>query len=172
VIFTGTWPLGPKPVKMRCPNCNMDIKTTTVTENQAGAHIACIVLCLLGWVMMQVLFPIDTVVLMWSITVCYWYVCERKVLKTRSGTVSAVQVSVLETHCPLLVGCSGVWYWLWHVRSFWLLMGNIAVRLTTWFLGSSTLLLHAGSTYFKSQPWHQQSWQSIFVVFISSSRKG
>lgn len=48
VIVTGALPVGPKPVKMRCPNCHMDIKTTTVSENQACAHIACIVLCLLG----------------------------------------------------------------------------------------------------------------------------
>jgi hypothetical protein len=48
VIVTGTPPVGPKPAKMLCPVCHMDIKTTTVSENQAGAHIACIVLFLLG----------------------------------------------------------------------------------------------------------------------------
>jgi len=44
----GVLPVGPRPAKMRCPNCNLDIKTTTVSENQASAHIACLVLCLLG----------------------------------------------------------------------------------------------------------------------------
>lgn len=48
VIVTGALPVGPEPTKMRCPNCRMDIKTMTVSENQAGAHIACIVLFLLG----------------------------------------------------------------------------------------------------------------------------
>jgi len=45
---TGFVAVGPKPAKLRCPNCNMNIKTTTVSENQACAHVACIVLFLLG----------------------------------------------------------------------------------------------------------------------------
>ncbi|XP_012284826.1 lipopolysaccharide-induced tumor necrosis factor-alpha factor homolog isoform X2 [Orussus abietinus] len=40
--------LGSNPVKMTCPTCHMDIKTTTVSDHQPSAHICCIVLCLLG----------------------------------------------------------------------------------------------------------------------------
>jgi hypothetical protein len=48
VIVSGPLPVGPKPATMRCPACHMNIKTTTVSENQSSAHIACVVLCLLG----------------------------------------------------------------------------------------------------------------------------
>ncbi|XP_021934133.1 lipopolysaccharide-induced tumor necrosis factor-alpha factor homolog isoform X2 [Zootermopsis nevadensis] len=48
VIVTGTMPMGPHPAKIRCPVCHMDIKTTTVSENKAGAHVACICLFLVG----------------------------------------------------------------------------------------------------------------------------
>ncbi|EZA61862.1 hypothetical protein DMN91_006353 [Ooceraea biroi] len=40
--------LGPNPVKMSCPTCHADIKTTTISDHQPSAHICCIVLCLLG----------------------------------------------------------------------------------------------------------------------------
>ncbi|XP_014471884.1 PREDICTED: lipopolysaccharide-induced tumor necrosis factor-alpha factor homolog [Dinoponera quadriceps] len=40
--------LGPNPVKMSCPSCLADIKTTTISDHQPSAHICCIVLCLLG----------------------------------------------------------------------------------------------------------------------------
>jgi len=43
--------LGPNPVKMSCPTCHADIKTTTISDHQPSAHICCIVLCLLGSVM-------------------------------------------------------------------------------------------------------------------------
>ncbi|XP_047110789.1 lipopolysaccharide-induced tumor necrosis factor-alpha factor homolog [Schistocerca piceifrons] len=48
VFVNGPVAVGPKPCRVRCPMCHSDIKTSTVTENQAGAHIACIILCLLG----------------------------------------------------------------------------------------------------------------------------
>jgi hypothetical protein len=44
----GVVALGPNPVTMRCPNCNMDIQTKTKTEYQGNAHIAAIGLFLLG----------------------------------------------------------------------------------------------------------------------------
>lgn len=43
--------LGPNPVKMTCPSCLADIKTTTISDHQPSAHLCCIVLCLLGWVL-------------------------------------------------------------------------------------------------------------------------
>jgi hypothetical protein len=149
-----------------CPWCQRDVVPILEQGTDICAHIACFIMFWLGWVMMQVLFVIDTVVLIWSITVCYWYVCERKVMKIRAGTVSAVQVSSLKTQSPLLVGCIGVWNWLWHVRWFCLLMGNVTVQQTTLFLGSSAFLLHAGGTNLKSQPRHQQSKHSKCVVFM------
>jgi len=48
VILTGAMPMGPDPANMRCPNCNMNITTTTVSENSSSAHIACILLFLFG----------------------------------------------------------------------------------------------------------------------------
>ncbi|XP_046753339.1 lipopolysaccharide-induced tumor necrosis factor-alpha factor-like [Diprion similis] len=45
---TVTYAVGPNPIKMLCPNCRADIKTTTVSEHQTNAHICCIILCLLG----------------------------------------------------------------------------------------------------------------------------
>jgi len=45
---TGAVALGPKPVTMHCTNCNMDIQTKIKTEYKGNAHIACIVLCVLG----------------------------------------------------------------------------------------------------------------------------
>ncbi|XP_015509412.1 lipopolysaccharide-induced tumor necrosis factor-alpha factor homolog [Neodiprion pinetum] len=45
---TVAYAVGPNPLKMVCPNCRADIKTTTVSETQANAHICCIILCLLG----------------------------------------------------------------------------------------------------------------------------
>ncbi|KAJ8688544.1 hypothetical protein QAD02_024339 [Eretmocerus hayati] len=40
--------LGPNPIKMSCPSCRADIKTTTMSDHQPSAHVCCIVLCLLG----------------------------------------------------------------------------------------------------------------------------
>ncbi|XP_003423956.1 lipopolysaccharide-induced tumor necrosis factor-alpha factor homolog [Nasonia vitripennis] len=40
--------LGPNPVKMSCPSCHADIKTTTMSDHQPSAHVCCIILCLLG----------------------------------------------------------------------------------------------------------------------------
>ncbi|XP_058792863.1 lipopolysaccharide-induced tumor necrosis factor-alpha factor homolog [Phymastichus coffea] len=40
--------LGPNPVKMCCPSCHADIKTTTMSDHQPSAHVCCFVLCLLG----------------------------------------------------------------------------------------------------------------------------
>lgn len=40
--------LASNPVKMACPTCHADIKTTTISDHQPSAHICCIVLCLLG----------------------------------------------------------------------------------------------------------------------------
>ncbi|XP_077266986.1 lipopolysaccharide-induced tumor necrosis factor-alpha factor homolog [Temnothorax americanus] len=40
--------IGPNAVKMTCPTCRADIKTTTISDHQPSAHICCIVLCLLG----------------------------------------------------------------------------------------------------------------------------
>ncbi|XP_012253223.2 lipopolysaccharide-induced tumor necrosis factor-alpha factor homolog [Athalia rosae] len=46
---TVAYALGPNSVKMTCPTCRADIKTTTVSDHQASAHICCIILCLLGF---------------------------------------------------------------------------------------------------------------------------
>ncbi|XP_012232328.1 lipopolysaccharide-induced tumor necrosis factor-alpha factor homolog [Linepithema humile] len=43
-----TYALAPNPVKMACPTCHADIKTTTISDHQPSAHVCCIVLCLLG----------------------------------------------------------------------------------------------------------------------------
>lgn len=40
--------VGPNSLRMKCPSCHADIKTTTVSDHQASAHICCLVLCLLG----------------------------------------------------------------------------------------------------------------------------
>ncbi|CAL1681770.1 unnamed protein product [Lasius platythorax] len=48
VIHHVTYTLGPNSVKMSCPSCHADIKTTTISDHQPSAHICCIVLCLLG----------------------------------------------------------------------------------------------------------------------------
>ncbi|KYN18042.1 PREDICTED: lipopolysaccharide-induced tumor necrosis factor-alpha factor homolog [Trachymyrmex cornetzi] len=40
--------LGPNAVKMCCPTCHADIKTTTISDHQPSAHICCVILCLLG----------------------------------------------------------------------------------------------------------------------------
>lgn len=40
--------LGPSSVKMTCPTCRADIKSTTISDPQPSAHICCIVLCLFG----------------------------------------------------------------------------------------------------------------------------
>jgi len=40
--------LGPNAVKMSCPTCHTDIKTTTISDHQPSAHICCVILCLLG----------------------------------------------------------------------------------------------------------------------------
>lgn len=48
VIHPVTYTLGPNSVKMSCPSCHADIKTTTISDHQPTAHICCIVLCLLG----------------------------------------------------------------------------------------------------------------------------
>lgn len=41
--------LGRNPVKMACPSCHTNIKTTTVSDHQPTAHICCIILCIIGW---------------------------------------------------------------------------------------------------------------------------
>lgn len=43
-----TFALGPHAIKMTCPTCHADIKTTTISDHQPSAHICCIILCLLG----------------------------------------------------------------------------------------------------------------------------
>ncbi|XP_015182689.1 PREDICTED: lipopolysaccharide-induced tumor necrosis factor-alpha factor homolog [Polistes dominula] len=43
-----TFALGPHAVKITCPSCYADIKTTTISDHQPAAHICCIILCLLG----------------------------------------------------------------------------------------------------------------------------
>lgn len=48
VVHHVTYALGPHSVKMSCPSCHTDIKTTTISDHQPSAHICCIVLCLLG----------------------------------------------------------------------------------------------------------------------------
>ncbi|XP_043287871.1 lipopolysaccharide-induced tumor necrosis factor-alpha factor homolog [Venturia canescens] len=40
--------LGPNPVKMQCPTCMANVKTSTVSQRQPSAHICCIILCVLG----------------------------------------------------------------------------------------------------------------------------
>ncbi|XP_014207392.1 lipopolysaccharide-induced tumor necrosis factor-alpha factor homolog [Copidosoma floridanum] len=40
--------MGPNPIKMSCPSCHKNIKTTTTSDHQPVAHICCIVLCLFG----------------------------------------------------------------------------------------------------------------------------
>ncbi|KAI4479275.1 hypothetical protein M0802_014402 [Mischocyttarus mexicanus] len=45
-----TFALGPHAIKMTCPSCHADIKTTTISDHQPAAHICCIILCLLGQV--------------------------------------------------------------------------------------------------------------------------
>ena len=42
--------LGPTAVKMQCPTCMANIKTSTVSQRQPSAHICCIILCVLGYV--------------------------------------------------------------------------------------------------------------------------
>jgi hypothetical protein len=44
----GAVAMGPKPVMMQCPSCNMNIQTKTKTEYKGNAHIACIILFVLG----------------------------------------------------------------------------------------------------------------------------
>ncbi|KAK0088129.1 hypothetical protein PV325_013125 [Microctonus aethiopoides] len=44
----GTYVLGHTPVKMQCPSCLTDIKTSTVSDHQPMAHICCLILCILG----------------------------------------------------------------------------------------------------------------------------
>lgn len=44
----GTYALAPSPVKMQCPSCLADIKTSTVSDHQPMAHICCLILCVLG----------------------------------------------------------------------------------------------------------------------------
>nr|CAD7266624.1 unnamed protein product [Timema shepardi] len=48
-LIIGPVALGPKPAKISCPVCRNNIKTSTTTENQAGAHVACLLMCLLGF---------------------------------------------------------------------------------------------------------------------------
>lgn len=48
VVHHVAYTLGPHSVKMSCPSCHADIKTTTISDHQPSAHICCIVLCLLG----------------------------------------------------------------------------------------------------------------------------
>ncbi|XP_057330150.1 lipopolysaccharide-induced tumor necrosis factor-alpha factor-like isoform X2 [Microplitis mediator] len=45
---TGTNTLASSPVKMQCPSCLTDIKTSTVSDHQPMAHICCLILCILG----------------------------------------------------------------------------------------------------------------------------
>ncbi|XP_011304083.1 lipopolysaccharide-induced tumor necrosis factor-alpha factor homolog [Fopius arisanus] len=44
----GSYALGPGPVKMQCPLCMADIKTSTVSDHQPMAHVCCLILCVLG----------------------------------------------------------------------------------------------------------------------------
>ncbi|XP_033610620.1 lipopolysaccharide-induced tumor necrosis factor-alpha factor homolog isoform X2 [Cryptotermes secundus] len=44
----GIMPVGPKPSNMRCPACHSNIRTTTESQSQSCAHIACIIMFLLG----------------------------------------------------------------------------------------------------------------------------
>lgn len=48
VVHHVSYTLGPNPVKLSCPTCHADIKTTTISDHQPSAHICCIILCLLG----------------------------------------------------------------------------------------------------------------------------
>lgn len=48
VVVMDALPMGPKPARVCCPVCHVHVKTTTVSENKATAHVACIVLFLLG----------------------------------------------------------------------------------------------------------------------------
>nr|CAD7404341.1 unnamed protein product [Timema cristinae] len=48
-LIIGPVSLGPKPAKISCPVCHNNIKTSTTTENQTGAHVACLLMCLLGF---------------------------------------------------------------------------------------------------------------------------
>ncbi|CAD6229388.1 GSCOCG00006567001-RA-CDS [Cotesia congregata] len=45
---SGTYTLASSPVKMQCPSCLTDIKTSTVSDHQPMAHICCLILCILG----------------------------------------------------------------------------------------------------------------------------
>ncbi|XP_063228630.1 lipopolysaccharide-induced tumor necrosis factor-alpha factor homolog [Bacillus rossius redtenbacheri] len=47
-VSLGPTAVGPRPVTTVCPACRMNVKTTTVTENKTGAHVACVLLCLIG----------------------------------------------------------------------------------------------------------------------------
>jgi hypothetical protein len=148
-----------------CATCNMDVIAVLDRVMKPAAYLACVLMFLTGWVMMQVFIAIDTVVLIFSITICYWYICERNVMKSRKGTVSAVHVSSLGSQCPELADCSRVWFWLWNVSSFCLLMWKVIGKLTPLYIGSSAFLLHAGGIHFISQHRHQQSWKSMFVFY-------
>ncbi|XP_034935112.1 lipopolysaccharide-induced tumor necrosis factor-alpha factor homolog isoform X2 [Chelonus insularis] len=44
----GSYALAPSPVKMQCPSCLADIKTSIVSDHQPMAHICCLILCILG----------------------------------------------------------------------------------------------------------------------------
>lgn len=60
VVHQVTYALGPHSVKMPCPSCHTDIKTTTISDHQPSAHICCIVLCLLGYAMFYYYFILDS----------------------------------------------------------------------------------------------------------------
>ncbi|XP_015110436.1 lipopolysaccharide-induced tumor necrosis factor-alpha factor [Diachasma alloeum] len=40
--------LAPGPLKMQCPSCMADIKTSTVSDHQPMAHVCCLILCVIG----------------------------------------------------------------------------------------------------------------------------
>ncbi|XP_044018709.1 lipopolysaccharide-induced tumor necrosis factor-alpha factor homolog isoform X2 [Aphidius gifuensis] len=43
-----TYNLAPGAVKMQCPSCSLEIKTSTVSDHQPMAHFCCLILCILG----------------------------------------------------------------------------------------------------------------------------
>ncbi|XP_020288859.1 lipopolysaccharide-induced tumor necrosis factor-alpha factor homolog [Pseudomyrmex gracilis] len=43
-----TYTLGPHAVKMTCPSCHVDIKTSTISDHKLCAHICCFLMCIFG----------------------------------------------------------------------------------------------------------------------------
>lgn len=44
-------PLGPNPARIKCPNCHFDIRTSIDSEPSCAAHLCCLLLLLIGYVM-------------------------------------------------------------------------------------------------------------------------